>query len=348
MYKSIRRKNSKTHLVTLCSTRFVERHTAVVCLRSLLPYVLQALDEIKTWQSNEVRKNATNLQNSILQSDFFVCLVILEKISSLLLPITRSLQTIASDLVEAMTGVNELIKELEALRSEERFSSLFREASSLASKCNITIMKPRTANRSIFRAAAQTSDSDSAEEYYRINVFYPALDTVVQDIRHRFGPHQQKIMSLNCLIPTNIAHTEDRWSQDWLQVEQTINEYMCCEDPSIVVQSELELWRRKWSSVPLPLRPNSALTALQNCSQNYPNTRILLQLLATLTVTTAEAERLFSKMERTLTSIRSSMEEKRLEAILLLQAHRDSTPTISDIIDRFAETEARRLKFILY
>jgi len=56
---------------------------------------------------------------------------------------------------------------------------------------------------------------------------------------------------------------------------------------------------------------------------------------------------MFSKVERTLTSIRSSMSEDRLEALVLLQAHRDNLPATEDIIDRFASVSARRLNLVL-
>ena len=52
-------------------------------------------------------------------------------------------------------------------------------------------------------------------------------------------------------------------------------------------------------------------------------------------------------MERTLTAIRATMEEGRLEDLLLLQVHRQETPTIEAVIDRFAAVSARRLKFVL-
>ena len=41
------------------------------------------------------------------------------------------------------------------------------------------------------------------------------------------------------------------------------------------------------------------------------------------------------------------MEEDRLEGLLLLQVHRQDTPAIDAVIDRFAATAARRLKFAL-
>ena len=52
-------------------------------------------------------------------------------------------------------------------------------------------------------------------------------------------------------------------------------------------------------------------------------------------ISTASPERVFSKLERTLTAIRSTMSEERLEALVLLQAHRDRVVAMSveDIID---------------
>jgi len=108
---------------------------------------------------------------------------------------------------------------------------------------------------------------------------------------------------------------------------------------------EYQLWNHKWQAVDVADRPKTVLSALDHCTA-YPNVSLLLQLLATIPVTTAEAERLFSKLERTLTAIRSKMDEQRLEALILLQVHRSDTPTVAAIIDCFATTAAR-LDFIL-
>jgi hypothetical protein len=86
---------------------------------------------------------------------------------------------------------------------------------------------------------------------------------------------------------------------------------------------------------------------LQECQgETLPNIKILLQILATLPVTTAEPERVFSKVERTATAARS-MDEERLEGLVLLQAHLDKTPSIDNVLDRFANSDARRMKLLL-
>ena len=95
---------------------------------------------------------------------------------------------------------------------------------------------------------------------------------------------------------------------------------------------------------------NVALSALDHWGSLYPN---VPALLATLPVTTAEAERLFSKLEQTLVTIRSTMDEKRSETLLRLQVHKAHTPSIGlhpsidAVIDKFATTSASRLNFVL-
>lgn len=83
------------------------------------------------------------------------------------------------------------------------------------------------------------------------------------------------------------------------------------------------------------------------CQDTYPNVFLLLKIFATLPVSSCEPERMFSKVERTLTAIRSSMSEDRLEALVILQAHRDNLPTTEDVIDKFASVSSRRLNLTL-
>ena len=206
-----------------------------------------------------------------------------------------------------------------------------------------TCLKLNLASRSVYRAATGGTDQ-SVESYFRINVFYPAIDSIVNDLELRFGERQRRVVELVRLIPAFMSeNSEDNWSV----VESAISVYgHLLEDPMVVVSCEYSLWQKKWSNYPKKDRPGSALTALNRCAL-CPNISALLQILATLPVTTAEAERMFSKLERTLTAIRSTMEEQRLEALLLIQIHRSDTPSNDDVIKRFSATTSRRLNFIL-
>lgn len=87
----------------------------------------------------------------------------------------------------------------------------------------------------------------------------------------------------------------------------------------------------------------TAAEAWDMCSSALPNIRSLLRILCTLPVTTMEAERLFSKVERTVTAARSTMSESRMEHLLLLQSNRDALPDIKDVINLFSK-KSRRMK----
>ena len=80
----------------------------------------------------------------------------------------------------------------------------------------------------------------------------------------------------------------------------------------------------------------SAISSVNKCPVGaLPTVHTLLTILATLPVCTAEAERTFSKVERTLTALRSTMSEDRLDALILLQAHRDLWPSTDEIINQY-------------
>lgn len=346
--KSDNTQTAKKQLTSLCETRFIERHTAVITFRSLLPYVMQALSKMKTWHSSDARKTANLLENSICKSEFIVSLLILEKVSSLMLPVTRGLQKVECDIVEAMSNVTGLLNGLKSIRSEEEFSRLFAEAKGVAEIIGEELIKPRTASRSVYRPTAGTSSDSTTEEYYRINYYYPTLDMVIADTEHRFGERQQQAVKMGWLIPSILCSSSVRMEEQWEQLESALDLYTdLLLDPKVVIKSEFKLWREKWKKVECDERPTTALSALNKCSSFFPNIHLLLQLLATLPITTAEAERMFSKLERTLTAIRSTMEENRLEALILLQVHRTDTPTVADVINKFAQSSARRLKFII-
>jgi hypothetical protein len=266
----------------------------------------------------------------------------LEKVSATLLPATRVLQSPGIDFVEAMHCVSQTVDELQAMRSEASFEKIYEETSHMASVLDITLCKPRTPATSVYRPTAGSSEC-SIVAYFRINLWYPVLDNVISDMKLRFGSSQIKALGAGKLIPRFMTSDEEG---DWSKVQETFGVYSStCTDPEIVVKAEYSLWRRSWTNVPFDKKPKTAVAALQHASSSFPNIKRLLQLLATLPITSIEAERLFSKMDATLTAIRAAMQEDRLESLLLLQVHRDLCPSIDQIIDKFSVSHARRLSF---
>ncbi|XP_049271149.1 uncharacterized protein LOC125758225 [Rhipicephalus sanguineus] len=81
----------------------------------------------------------------------------------------------------------------------------------------------------------------------------------------------------------------------------------------------------------------------------FPLIHTFLQILATLPVSVASAERSFSALRRLKTWMRSQMGEERLTGLALLHAHRDITIDTSKVIERFATkcSGQRRLELVI-
>ena len=78
----------------------------------------------------------------------------------------------------------------------------------------------------------------------------------------------------------------------------------------------------------------------------YPNICVLYKLFVTIPVSSAQAERTFSRLKLIKNYLRSTMGEDRLSALAILYIERDLAEKIdfSIVIDKFAKLKDRKLK----
>jgi len=329
----------RVRLAAVCSTRFIERHTAVLVFSEMMPFVVEALQGMTHWSSVDTRRTALQLLNSILTPQFIVSLVILESITALMHPVSSSLQKVGIDIIGAIQQIDNLLAVLRDWRenAETKFSELFDKSNKLANDFDIAMSCPRAARLSQYRSNIRT---DNPCDFYRLNIYIPLLDLITNDIGDRFGPHQRQTYALAGLIPAQLGH--------WNQVKVSVDKYAEFLDTPVVVEAEFSLWSQKWANATEKAQCTTAVSALNECpSEFFPNMNILLRILSTLPSSTAEPERVFSKVNKTLSAVRSTMTEIRLEACILLQAHRDIAPKPASVVEHFARSGARRLSFVL-
>ena len=338
----------KKKVIKMCVTRFIERHESVIVAISLLPYVFEALCDMEGWSNYETRKSASNLINSIQAPKFLIGLVMLQKVSVIMKPVSARLQAVNNDLIAALADIDAVLRLLQDLRDWDtnEFAKMFEDILNLAEKIGVERemmkVKPRIMTNSVYRANAGTNEQ-TAEDYYRINVFYPMIDSIMSDVKSRFGPHQKETFHLCKLLPHIVANST------WQDIYPAIKKYSRYLDIEVKVEGEFLLWRQKFISYqPAAEEKAPVINALRLCEPLiYPNISKLLKILAVLPVSTAEAERYFSKLEKTMTTLRTTMAEERLESLIMLNVHRARTPSIDAIIDKFAEKSSRRLNFII-
>ena len=82
---------------------------------------------------------------------------------------------------------------------------------------------------------------------------------------------------------------------------------------------------------------------------SFPGFKIIqmaLKILATISVTSWSCGRSFTAMHRLKNYIRPTMTNNRLNGLALMHIHRDITPSIDDVLDRYGNSGNRRLKFV--
>jgi len=92
--------------------------------------------------------------------------------------------------------------------------------------------------------------------------------------------------------------------------------------------------------------PKNATEAFFDCNEDIiPTVHRLLQILITLSVTTASSERSSSSLRRLKTYLRNTTGENRLNGLTVMNIHRDLVVTTDEIIDTLS-SKIRRIKLI--
>ncbi|XP_037069552.1 uncharacterized protein LOC119090924 [Pollicipes pollicipes] len=213
---------SQQRLIKLCETRFVERYTSVHRFCERFAAIADALRLMTDWTGAITRSEANMLLKTMAALDFRVAIVTMKALGSLLRPVSLKLQRAGADLIQTLGLARTTISTLTDLPTESSFDELMAEAQIMAEELDTSIERPRIpAHRSTFRANA--GDDLGVTCYFRVNVYFPAIDAVQQDMEERFGSdhtgtgdagqraeaprqtHHRQVFSLSGILPTRVT-----------------------------------------------------------------------------------------------------------------------------------------------
>jgi hypothetical protein len=144
---------------------------------------------------------------------------------------------------------------------------------------------------------------------------------------------------LEGLIPANLNMYDDKNIIKAAKIYvQDLN-----DDTSSTIRADLFIWRQQWSQNTIP-KPNSTLDSLSHRTNLRPNIKILLQLFATLSVTSFTPERMFSALNRLKFFLRSTMSENRLNGLAMANINKKEQFDESKIITEFARNSPKRMQ----
>lgn len=320
-------------LVTMCDTRFVERHDALLVFVDQYTVILKALDVIG--QQSHDRKaldKARALGRAITDSGFVVALCCAKKVMAVTIILSRSLQTINQDLFEAMESVKYVENTLQSWRTDDNewesadCCGAYVVAQQLATSVNIVLDVPRLASKQTCRNNVQF---ESTSQYFKRAIWYPYVDSILTAVNEKFSSHQLLILKLVAFVPS-LVHR-----YDWPDVVESCSLYKSQLDSLEEVRNEFYQWKELVKSLTADKRPATPLQALDVVPQRLRNIKTLLVIFCTLPVSTCTAERSFSSMKLLKNYLRSTMTDDRLSGLALMYIHPEIDINVTEIIERF-------------
>lgn len=332
--------SKKSRLLGVCKTRFIERQASVNVFVELLPAIVQSLQELSDLDRT-FSSTASTLLAAVEKGSFAVSLLICEYLFSFTLKLSVYLQNPHHNLYSALQYSNDILRRLKDIRSgdkyESEFHKVFERSSTLTEEVFESIIEvpPRQAKKQTKRD--NHPHNDSPEVYYRRAVFLPALDGLILNLEKRFSQNKDFLSAIEILLPTNCHH-------DNLGTISKLKVYYEDRVPQSELEAEYTLWCEKWSSQEKSLLPTKMMSVLDACDKNfYPNIRYLLSILASLPMSTCEAERSFSTLKRVKTYLRNKMGSERLNGLALMSTHYPLPFTAEDVLNLMARNGKRRM-----
>lgn len=331
----------------LCETRWVERHDGVMQFRTGLPKIVLALDKISMWEDSHTASQALALRSSLCTTEILVAIVCLSDLLTCTLPLSKFFQSSSITLHTAQNLLNDTLQILNRKRkeSEVKFASIYDEIQSLAEELDIDLKIPRIVGKQMHRA---NYPSNNPIDYYRLSVYIPLVENVTEDLKLRFSYNTISVYDLLVLCPDNLEFN----NKNSQSISNLAKKYAYFFNEPVdylerILAAEFELWKYKWEREP-NIGPRTVLQLLKGSSQNiYPTIHFLLNVLVTLPVSIACAERSFSILRLIKSWLRTTMSEDRLNGLALLYMHRDVELNIDTIIDIYATTRKHRLELIV-
>lgn len=185
----------------------------------------------------------------------------------------------------------------------------------------------------MYRANAPAANP---EIYYRINLTRVFLDHATQHLNTRFQDEVLVCYKGLSIIPSALLTNNLQWKQN---IQDFPNHYIQ-DMPNIAgIRAELTLWERKWNDAQargdeIPDKISSAFKFVDK--QSHPNIYFILQLLATLPITSASCERSISSLRNLKNYLRSTMVQDRLNELAMMHTHREKAIDLDKVIDLFA------------
>lgn len=224
----IRKAVFQVNLINYCTTRFIQRHDAIVRFSGNFENVIHGLEAILAdiEFNSKTRSLALSYLNSLKNSTFLISLASDKKVMSLTMILSRILEQVNLYFCKVFAIVDSTILELKTMRDDPKDkewnkleNSAYKEAERYAVIAGVTISVPRQASHNIqcvsySQSAVQItfnmneSAPINTEQYFKCSVWHPFLSTVIDHLTKRFSKQSRSTLGLFKLINSGSIDTD--------------------------------------------------------------------------------------------------------------------------------------------
>ncbi|XP_076063453.1 52 kDa repressor of the inhibitor of the protein kinase-like [Oratosquilla oratoria] len=239
-----------------------------------------------------VKENDTNPSTAAKAGAFFMSihcfqflttLVIVHHYLNLTKLLSTALQSKTNNLIKATQECKELVEMLKSKWSDgSSFEHLYRKATQLAADLQVDEKHPRSICRQKNR---ENAPSTTSAEFFERNLHNPLLDHLIVQLNERICGSTNRVRA-EMLLPQNLASLSE---EDIAVIKEAYSPFIRLLD----LDAEVERWKwRHKDGGPLKLEE-----CIQSTRYLYPNLNNIFTVLLTMPVSTASAERSFSRLK---------------------------------------------------
>lgn len=312
----------------LCETRWTCRYEALKVILTRYQEIKQTLEQIEA-------PEAFLILNSIDSFDFTFHLFMMSELYLITNILSRYLQHANISLTEALGHVQMTVETLQNLRTEPEFDRFYSTALKM---CEENQIDPPKEGRKM-RVPAKIGGGDkqlksmSIKDLYRVNTYYPVLDTIITSIESRFdknliGP----VLQMEKLFLSKESLSE-------IELKQLSKLYSFSYDD---LRGAQQLYKTKMANSDFNLSEATEFMVKNYLNISLPVMNELLRILWTIPVNVCGCERSFSSLRRLKTYLRNTTGQERLSGLALLHIERGITLNIESTMTEFISSKEGR------
>ncbi|KAL9690219.1 hypothetical protein QQ045_010616 [Rhodiola kirilowii] len=326
-------------------TRWTSHFKSISSLIKMFSATFEVLMTIKSdGNTHSQRGEASSVYETMTSFYFIFIMHLMREVLDITSCLCNALHLQSQDILNDMSLVSTSKSLLQKLR-DDGWSKLVEKVRTFCEKINIEVPDFSTHPETRRRASHQ-QNRVTVEHYYRVDIFYTVIDSQLQELKNRFNDDSVELIILSAALDPKELRTTLR-VDDICKLVEKFYPLDFDEDERTSLRMELQ----HFELVRQLLEFNTLTEISELCrwltrtrkSNMFPFLYKVITLILTLPVSTATAERSFSRMNIVKNALRNKMGDDFLSDCLVVNIEKVISKMFStdSTIDDFRDLETR-------